>query len=145
MRCLITNLTYRCLVKIFPNVFAFPFLMERYLCQNPERAKIYSEHTRRDFEHRKTYFASTSIIFQKEITLEQTKTYSVCTNRPLRSLAPPILLSLNISRSARTGLVSPLAQLGTHVTNVPQNQPIRDLAEVRPDWLFALQLDRWLL
>ena len=94
--------------------------MELYLCQNPERAKIYSEHTRRDFEHRKIYFASTSIIFQIEITLEQTRIYSVCANRPLRSLTPPITLSLNISPSARSGLFSPLAQLGTHVTNVPQ-------------------------
>ena len=69
---------------------------------------------------------------------------SVCTNRPLRSLAPPILLSLNISRSARTGWS--LARSAWHTRyKCATNQPIRDLAEVRPDWLFALQLDRWLL
>lgn len=102
--------------------------MELYLCHHLERAIICSElyvlnFTSWNFEHVFFYFASTSIIFEKEITLEQTKIDSVlhkcvcilvfivmfshkpfpwCTNSPLGSLTspyPPPPTPLNLSSS----------------------------------------------
>lgn len=92
------------------------YCMELYLCHYLERAIIYSEHTFWNFEHVKIYFANTAIIFENEITLEQTKIDSMlhksvcilvfiitipwCTNSPLCLLTSPKPPSLDLFFSA---------------------------------------------